>query len=176
MRSVFGDTLASVSHVGLGAIKCTPDTFLASYAALALLNLVAEPELPGLAAWMEDPFCCLQNPRDLRQTPHTGQVLDPWRQKARLRLIEDAALSTLPQAACVTSLPAFPVREDSRKGELACELQYCLGLTSVSTQVTEGQGWRTGVRRRPRANDHQQGPGKEDPVGLRLSLCGNMLA
>ena len=66
---MFGDTLASVRHVGLGVIKCTPDALLASYAALALLDLVAELGLPGLAAWMEDPVCCLRSPRDLRQTP-----------------------------------------------------------------------------------------------------------
>lgn len=69
MRSVFGDIFSSVSHVGLWVIKCTPDVFLASYAVLALLNLVAELELPGLAAWMEDTVCCLSRPRDLQLTP-----------------------------------------------------------------------------------------------------------
>lgn len=69
MRSAFGNTLASLSHVGLGIIKCTPDAFLASYAGLALLNLVAELELPGLVACVEDPFCCLKIPRELQQTP-----------------------------------------------------------------------------------------------------------
>lgn len=62
------------------------------------------------------------------------------------------------------------MREEPRKGELACELQCCLGLLSVSTRVTEDQGWRTGVRRRQKADDHSQGTGEEDPVGLRLSL------
>lgn len=97
-----------------------------------------------------------------------------WCQKARLRLREDAALTASPQAADVTSLSAFSVREESRKGELACELQRCLGLLSVSTQVPEDQGWRTGVRRRQKADDHPQGTGEEDPVGLRLH--GGMLA
>lgn len=69
MRSAFGDTFLSVSHVGLGVIKYTPDAFLASYTILALLNLVAELELPGLAAWMEDTVCCLPMPRDLQPTP-----------------------------------------------------------------------------------------------------------
>lgn len=69
MRSAFGDTFSSVSHVGHWVIKCTPDVFLASYAVLALLNLVAELELPGLAAWMEDTVCCLSRPRDLQLTP-----------------------------------------------------------------------------------------------------------
>lgn len=69
MRSAFGDSLASVSHVGLGVIKHTPDAFLASHAGLALLNLVAELELPGLVACMKDPFCCLKSPRELQQTP-----------------------------------------------------------------------------------------------------------
>lgn len=94
----------------------------------------------------------------------------------RLRLREDAALSALPQAADVTSLPVFSVREDSQKGELACELQHCLGLLSVNTRVIEDLSWRTAVRRRQKASDHPQGTGKEDPVGLRLPLRGNMLA
>lgn len=68
MRSAFRDTFSSVSHVGLGVIKCTPDAFLASYAVLALLNLVAELELTGLAARMEDTVCYLPRPRDLQQT------------------------------------------------------------------------------------------------------------
>lgn len=74
----------------------------------------------------------------------TGQVPDSWSQKVRLRLQEDAALSALPQAADVTILPASRGREDSPQGELACELQYCLGLFSLSTQVIEDQGWRIG--------------------------------
>lgn len=69
MRSAFGDTFSSVSHGGLRVIECTPDAFLASYDVLALLNLVAELELPGLVAWMEDTACCLPRPRDLQQTP-----------------------------------------------------------------------------------------------------------
>lgn len=112
MRSAFGDTFSSVSHVGLWVIKCTPDVFLASYAVLALLNLVSELELPGLAAWMEDTVCCLSRPRDLQLT----QVC----QKVRPRLQGDAHLSAVPQSAG-HSLPALSVREDSRKGELACE-------------------------------------------------------
>lgn len=42
-----------------------PDALLASYAVLALLKLVAELELPGPVAWIEDPFCCLWNTRNL---------------------------------------------------------------------------------------------------------------
>lgn len=94
----------------------------------------------------------------------------------RLRLLEDAAPSALPQAADVTVLPASSGREDSQQGELACELQYCLGLLSLSTQVIEDQGWRTGERRSQKADARQHGAGKEDPVGLRLSLCGNTLS
>lgn len=82
----------------------------------------------------------------------------------RLRLREDAALSALPQAADVTILTASSGREDSRQGELACELQYCLGLFSLSTQVIEDQGWRTGERRRQKADARQHRAGKEDPL------------
>lgn len=85
MRSAFGDTFSSVSHGGLGVIECTPDAFLASYDVLALLNLVAELELPGLVAWTEDTACCLPRPRDLPRDS-TGQVPDPGYEKVRLRL------------------------------------------------------------------------------------------
>lgn len=71
-----GDTFSGVSHVGLGVIKCTPDAFLASCDVLALLNLVAELELPGLAAWMEDTVCCLPRPRDLSRL-HRASAR-PW--------------------------------------------------------------------------------------------------
>lgn len=118
MRSAFGDTFSSVSHVGLWVIKCTPDVFLASYAVLALLNLVAELELPGLAAWMEDTICCLSRPRDLQLTPQ-GKCLT-LASESETRLQGDAHLSALPQSAGY-SLPALSVREDSQKGELACE-------------------------------------------------------
>lgn len=52
MKSAFGDTLESVSHVGHGATKRMPDANKPSYAVLALLRLGAEP---GPAAWVEDP-------------------------------------------------------------------------------------------------------------------------
>lgn len=69
MRPAFGNTLASLSHVGLGVTKRTPDAFLASHARLALLNLVDELELLGLVACVEGPFCCLKIPRELQQAP-----------------------------------------------------------------------------------------------------------
>lgn len=82
----------------------------------------------------------------------------------------------MPPAANVTIPPIFSGRKESQQGELTCELWYCLGLLSVSTQVIEDQGWRTGERRRQKADAGQQGTGQEDPVGLRLSLRDNMLA
>lgn len=51
----------------------------------------------------------------------------------KLRLREYAALSALPQAAAVISRPISSVREDCQKGEPVYELQYCLGLLSIST-------------------------------------------
>lgn len=87
MRSAFGDTLESVCHVGHGVIKGTPDVLLASYAALALLNLVAELELPGPAAWVEDPVCGLRSTRVLQLTLQSSERTLPSPNCPRLLLL-----------------------------------------------------------------------------------------